>query len=59
TSYNESPVIFAIPSWGLQRSLAKKFSFTVQLGWAFKYSTVEKNWTNSPNIRTGIYYILK
>ncbi|WP_142687464.1 hypothetical protein [Chitinophaga polysaccharea] len=55
--YYESPVIFWIPSWGIQRSLGNKFTFSTQLGWAFKYSTIEKEWASSPNIRIGIYYI--
>ncbi len=55
----DSPVLYLVPAWGIQRSWGKHFNAEARFGVAIKYATVGANWSGSPNVRISIGYIIK
>jgi hypothetical protein len=48
-----------LPSWGLQRSISKKFNFEGRFGVINSYTFEDRNWETRPMIIVGLGYILR
>jgi hypothetical protein len=55
---NDSPVLYLVPAWGMQRSWGKRINFEARFGPAVKYTPDTDNWTVSPNIRLNVGYVI-